>query len=238
MRTKSHVLVAWLAALTMLAAVGCGSSNETAEPTTAAIEGPGGRQDRPSTGLSNPTTQHPRRVADPMHPVVAIETSMGTITVKLDAEHARLTVANFLTYADEGFFDRTIFHQVNRDYAVVGGTFNVEMTEKKTHTPIFNEAHNGLKNRRGTIAMARQADVIDSATSQFYFNLADNPELDHKNRTTDGYGYCVFGEVIEGLDVLDRIGNVKVHDAELPNGDRLQQVPVQTVLIKSVRQVR
>jgi cyclophilin family peptidyl-prolyl cis-trans isomerase len=172
---------------------------------------------------------------DPDHPVVAFETSLGEITVRLDAQKAPLTVANFLAYVGRGHYDGTIFHQVVKEYPklVIGGAFTKELTEKPTMTSVRNEAHSGLKNRRGTIAMARRPDWIDSATCHFFINVTDNEVLDHTDRTLEGYGYCVFGEVIEGMDVVDRIAALEVHDTE-----QFEQIPVETVAIQSVRVVR
>ena len=165
--------------------------------------------------------------------MVVIETSLGSITVRLDAEKAPLTVDNFLSYVEEGHYDQTIFHQVLEGQGIVGGGFTVDLTEKPTRTAIRNEAHNGLKNLSGTIAMVRQPDRIDSATSQCFFNLADNPELDHQDRTLAGYGYCVFGKVTKGLSVLEKIGQVGVSIS-----DQFEALPVETVMINSIQRIR
>jgi len=166
---------------------------------------------------------------------VVIDTSLGKITVRLEKEKASLTVDNFLAYVDSGHYDQTIFHQVIKDHPkiILGGAFTPELSEKKARTPIYNEARNGLKNRRGTIAMARQADAIDSVTCYFFINLTDNEMLDYKDETLEGYGYCVFGEITEGLDVADKIATVQVHDI-----DQFERIPVETVLIRSIRQIR
>jgi cyclophilin family peptidyl-prolyl cis-trans isomerase len=160
---------------------------------------------------------------------VLIETSHGNITVELDSAKAPLTVANFLAYVDAGFYDGTIFHRVIRNFMIQGGGFTPELEQKPVKAPIKNEAANGLKNLRGTIAMARTG-VIDSATSQFFINLSDNAFLDHNVRD---FGYAVFGKVVEGQGVVDEIGAV-------PTGVRsgFRDVPVATVTIKSVRRVK
>jgi cyclophilin family peptidyl-prolyl cis-trans isomerase len=156
---------------------------------------------------------------------------MGTITVVLEPEKAPLTVRNFLSYVDDGHYDGTIFHQVVDGYIVLGGGFTPQFEERPALEAVRNEAHNGLLNRRGTIAMARQADAIDSSTCQFFINLADNPELDHKDRDPpEAYGYCVFGRVTEGMEVLDKIGKVQVQDRE-----GFQMAPVQPVAIRSIK---
>jgi peptidyl-prolyl cis-trans isomerase B (cyclophilin B) len=141
------------------------------------------------------------------NPIVRVETSMGDITLELDAEKAPITVANFLAYAKEGFYEGTIFHRVIDGFMIQGGGMTADMKEKKNKATIRNEAFNGLKNLRGTIAMAR-TQVVDSATSQFFINLADNAFLDHQNKTVSGYGYAVFGKVTEGMETVDAIRKV------------------------------
>lgn len=163
-------------------------------------------------------------VANAANPVVAIETSMGTIKVELFEDKAPITVKNFLGYVDDKFYDGTIFHRVINNFMIQGGGFVPGMKEKKTKGTIKNESSNGLSNKRGTIAMARTPDP-DSASSQFYINVKDNDFLDKAN-ARDGVGYCVFGKVLEGADVVDKIKAV-----ETRRGD----VPVQDVVIKSVR---
>ncbi|MGI6496447.1 MAG: peptidylprolyl isomerase [Kiritimatiellia bacterium] len=160
---------------------------------------------------------------------VIIETSLGTMTAVLDAEKAPETVRNFLAYVDADFYDGTIFHRVIKDFMVQGGGFTPDMKQKPAGKPIRNEAANGLKNLRGTLAMAR-TQVPDSATCQFFINHKDNAFLDFKAPTVQGIGYCVFGRVTEGLDVLDAIAAVKTATRG-PYGD----VPVETVVIRSIR---
>lgn len=162
---------------------------------------------------------------------VIIETNYGDITVELDSEKAPLSVANFLDYADKGYYTDTVFHRVIKDFMIQGGNFNDEMSPKKTGEPVKNEAGNGLRNLRGTIAMARTG-VVDSATSQFFINLKDNSFLDHKNTSTRGYGYAVFGKVVKGMDVVSKIGATKTHTYR-----RFPDVPVKTVVIRSVKRV-
>ena len=139
------------------------------------------------------------------NPVVLLETSMGSIKVELYPEKAPVSVRNFLTYVREGHYDGLIFHRVIRDFMIQGGGFNKEMREKRAaHPPIKNEAGNGLKNDRGTIAMARTG-VVDSATAQFFINVVNNDFLNHVDDTPRGFGYAVFGKVVEGMDVVDKI---------------------------------
>ncbi|WMW64308.1 peptidylprolyl isomerase [Nitratidesulfovibrio liaohensis] len=143
------------------------------------------------------------------NPVILLETSSGDILIELDAEKAPATVANFLSYVDSGFYKNTIFHRVIKDFMIQGGGLSVRMEEKPTNAPVRNEANNGLKNLRGTIAMARTADP-HSAAAQFFINTVDNADLDHTEETDEGWGYCVFGQVIEGMDTVDKIQKLKI----------------------------
>jgi len=157
-----------------------------------------------------------------------IETSMGSITVELDDAKAPVTVKNFLDYATSGHYDGTIFHRVIDGFMIQGGGFTKSMDQKPTKAPIKNEAANGLKNKRGTIAMARTM-VVDSATSQFFINLVDNDFLDFRAPMPQHYGYAVFGKVTDGMEVVDKIAKVKTGFAG-PH----QNVPEEPVVIKKV----
>lgn len=169
-----------------------------------------------------PASQAPLEPA-PGNPVAVISTSMGDITVELFKERAPVSVDNFLRYIGEGFYPGTIFHRVVKGFVIQGGGYTKGMVEKPTHEPIQNEATNGLKNVRGTLAMAR-TQTLRSATSQFYINVANNSALDHRGYTPADFGYAVFGRVLIGMDVADKIAGV-VTKAENP---------VETVTIKSV----
>ena len=159
---------------------------------------------------------------------IAMETSMGTISLELDDGKAPLTVANFVEYAKAGHYDGTIFHRVIDGFMIQGGGFTKDMNQKPTKDPIRNEAMNGLKNVRGTIAMARTM-VVDSATSQFFINLVDNDFLDFQTPTPQGFGYAVFGKVTDGMSVVDKIAKVRTGFAG-PH----QNVPEEPVVIKKV----
>jgi len=159
---------------------------------------------------------------------VVIDTNYGAITVELDDAKAPKSVENFLAYADAGHYNGTIFHRVIKDFMIQGGNFSTEMVPKNTLAPIKNEADNGLNNLRGTIAMARTG-VVDSATSQFFINLKDNDFLDHKDKSVRGYGYAVFGKVVKGMEVVDKIGVAPTHTF-----NRFRDVPVEPVVINSV----
>ena len=157
-----------------------------------------------------------------------METTMGTITLELDEAKAPETVANFVRYAKDGHYDGTIFHRVIDGFMIQGGGFTKDMNQKETREPIRNEAMNGLKNLRGTIAMARTM-VVDSATSQFFINLVDNSFLDFQNPTPQGFGYAVFGKVVDGMEVVDQIAKVKTGFSG-PH----QNVPEEAIVIKKV----
>ena len=157
-----------------------------------------------------------------------VETSLGSIELALDAEKAPITVSNFVKYAKIGHYDGTIFHRVIDGFMIQGGGFTPDLQQKQTQPPIKNEAANGLKNARGTIAMARTM-VVDSATSQFFINLKDNVFLDYRSPDPRGFGYAVFGKVTKGLEVVDKIAKVKTG-----NCGYMGDVPEETVLIKKV----
>ena len=163
------------------------------------------------------------------NPVVVLETSMGTIKIELYEDKAPVTVKNILSYVDKKHYDGTIFHRVIKDFMVQGGGFDKDQKERKTEPPIKNESANGLKNERGTVAMARTR-VADSATSQFFINTKDNAFLDKAN-AQDGVGYCVFGRVIDGMDVVEKIRATKTAGKGIFDSD----VPVEDVVIKSLK---
>ncbi len=142
--------------------------------------------------------------AESTQPRVRLDTSYGVIVLELDSKSAPKTVKNFLSYVNDGFYDGTIFHRVIKEFMIQGGGFTADMKRKPAQSPINNEADNRLRNRRGTVAMARTQDP-HSATSQFFINSVDNAFLDYKGKTRDGWGYCVFAKVVEGMDVVETI---------------------------------
>lgn len=163
-------------------------------------------------------------------PVVDIVTSAGTIRAELWPDKAPKTVANFLQYVDDGFYDNTIFHRCIVGFMIQGGGLTEQWKEKNTRSAIPNEADSGLRNVRGTLAMAREP-AVHSATSQFFINTVDNAFLDHESKTDEGWGYCVFGQVLSGIDVVDSIERApKV-------GNPKKGQPARPVLIKSIRRV-
>jgi len=170
----------------------------------------------------------PALAAENPEPKVRIETNLGAMTVALFLTKAPKTVQNFLDYATSEFYNHTIFHRVIRGFMVQGGGLTVEMEKKPNREPVLNEADNGLKNLRGTLSMARTM-APHSATSQFFINTVDNAFLDHKEKSVKGWGYCVFGQVVEGMPVLDAIENVQT---TIRSGRR--DVPVNPVVILKI----
>lgn len=162
------------------------------------------------------------------NPVIVMETSEGPITIELYADKAPITVQNFMWYVDHSFFDGLIFHRVIKDFMIQGGGFNTDLVQKTGNPPIDNEAANGLTNDKYTIAMARTS-AVHSATSQFFINTRDNDSLNHRDNTSRGFGYCVFGKVIDGTDTVDAINTV-------PTGNKngMADVPKSAVTIKKV----
>lgn len=204
-----------LALLVTLASSACAKKDTVSKPSTSSEPAP------TSTGAR-----------DENKPKVLFETSEGSFTVELEAQKAPQSVANFLEYVDSGFYVGTIFHRVIPGFVIQGGGFTPELGRKETRAPIANEAENGLKNERGTLAMARTSDP-NSATSQFYVNLQDNRSLDHRNPSPAGIGYAVFGRVTDGMDVVDKI-------AATPRGTQngMSDVPNAPIVITGARRVK
>jgi len=168
-------------------------------------------------------------MSETTNPIVRIETSMGEIVLELDAANAPITVANFIDYTNDGFYEGTVFHRVIDGFMVQGGGLTIDMRDKvNKKAPIKNEAGNGLKNDRGTVAMAR-TQAVDSATSQFFINIDDNDFLNHTAPTPQGFGYAVFGKVTDGMDTVDAIRKVKTG-----NSGMHQDVPVEAITIQKV----
>ena len=217
-RTKGFLAISIAATLVIYFAIGCKAEDRsgTQEPVSAESAA----QVQKKAGAAKAVkTGHPR---------VRMKTSAGDIVLELDAEKAPLSVENFLTYAKDGVYNGTIFHRVIPDFMIQGGGFEPGMKKKSARSPIRNEAHNGLKNKKGTIAMARTSSV-DSATNQFFINCKDNAFLDHRGKDSRSYGYAVFGRVVEGMDVVEAIEKV-------PTGSKgaYQNLPRENVVIESV----
>jgi len=220
-------LTRFLVATILLCALsGCDSGGNPGQSVTASID----------TSTEDVTTasnfgSFAENVRDPRFPIVSILTNLGTIRVQLDLEKAPITGKNFLWYAGNGHYDGTIFHQLVPGYMALGGGYTEQFEEKTTQFWIRNEAFNGLKNRKGTIAMARRPDQADSSTCQFFFNLVDNPHLDHRSRkSAQEYGYCVFGRVVEGSAVLEKMNHLSVDDE-----GEFSSVPTPAIVIERIR---
>jgi cyclophilin family peptidyl-prolyl cis-trans isomerase len=230
-------------ALGVLIATGCGSTPppeekktepqakvEPATPPPAEqppAEAPAEKKEEPAPAPEKKAAPQAKKSAPAGNPVVVMETSKGTIKIELYPDKAPETVANFLRYVDDGFYNGTIFHRVIKGFMIQGGGMTPDMNEKMTRAPIKNESANGLANLRGTIAMARTGDP-HSATSQFFINHVTNIPLNRGER--DEWGYCVFGKVVDGIGVVDAI-------TEVPTGTKGEHrnVPKEPVVIKSVR---
>lgn len=218
-----------------LAAIGCGGE----APPAASIEEPpaatAASKDASAVSTGRPATAQRSKPKVDLFPEVIIKTSQGEIRVRLNAEKAPVTVDNFLAnYVSRDFYTGTIVHYVDANKMWIAGGYNSDFTPKEVRAPILNEASNGLKNKRGTIAMVRDPEYSQSATSQFFFNLVDNPDLDHVGTEEgDNFGYCVFGEVVAGMEVVDAIAKAAVHDHQ-----DFVSTPVQPIVIQSVEQVK
>jgi peptidyl-prolyl cis-trans isomerase B (cyclophilin B) len=182
--------------------------------------------------LNPSTTVAKEKTKKPANPVVVMKTSLGEIQIELFQDKAPITVKNFLRYVDEGAYDGTIFHRVMDDFMIQGGGFTPDMKKRETHEPIKNEASAELGNDLGTIAMAR-TNVVDSATSQFFINVKNNDFLNHRDETPQGFGYAVFGKVVKGMDVVDKIKKV-----ETTTVGGHQNVPKTPVVIESVKRLK
>jgi peptidyl-prolyl cis-trans isomerase A (cyclophilin A) len=219
----------WFAMLAVLVGAGLARAQATGGEPPAADPG------KAQEGSPEPESAEDQSV------YVKMATSLGDIILELDRAKAPETVKNFLSYTDAKYYDGTVFHRVVRDFMIQGGGFGADLKQKKTETPIKNEWKNGLKNVRGSIAMARLGRQPDSATSQFFINVKDNGMLDQPN---DGAGYAVFGKVVEGMDTVDKIRNVTIAREKslflLPPGrethteTKSSEVPADTVLIQTV----
>jgi cyclophilin family peptidyl-prolyl cis-trans isomerase len=201
-------------------------------PTPAAFAPAPGDAQNPPAGtkvVQAPPLQPPPPTPAPGNPTAVIATTFGDITIELFKDRAPVSVENFLQYANDGFYDGTIFHRVVPKFMIQGGGFTPSLAEKPTRAPIQNEATNGVRNTRGTVAMARRQS-LRSATSQFYINVADNRMLDHTGYAPMDFGYAVFGRVLAGMEVVDKIAAVATATRE-----GMDDVPVEPVVITSVK---
>jgi cyclophilin family peptidyl-prolyl cis-trans isomerase len=221
MRTFFSTSAGIFAVAVLLAFGGCGKTGTDAGQTSASIPG----KDNPTANEKAPAQQTP--------PEVVLDTTKGSITIRLNNEKSPKTVANFLAYVKSHFYDGTLFHQVFKNQGIVGGAYTEGMTAKPAGIPILNEAHNGLKNTKYTVAMLREPDNSDSATSVFFINATENPSFDFTARTAEGYGYCVFGQVVQGMSVVDQIAAMETQDLE-----NIPCTPQERVVIKSAKQIK
>lgn len=210
---------------------GCGG--KPAAPAADAASG-----DESTQAVASPTVAAKSKVRtppEPVDPIVVLHTNAGDIKIQLFAEKAPQTVGNFLqNYASRGFYEETIFHHVEPGMMLIGGGFTADLQPKPTRAAIYNESRNKLPNKKGTIAMIHQPEEVHSATSQFFVNLQDNPEFDFQpGETSDEFGYCVFGQVVEGMDVVERIAS----QPTAAHGD-FPSVPTETVMIERVERLR
>ncbi len=185
----------------------------------------------PSIILSYSTSVTPEETKKHENPMVLVETALGSFKIELYEKEAPITVKNFLNYVDKKFYDGTIFHRVIPTFVIQGGGFTPDMMKKSTGPPIKNEAANGLKNLKGTLSMARTGE-INSATCQFFISVKDNSSLDHRDTSQKGYGYAVFGKVVEGMKVIEKIKNVKTTTKGM-----YKDVPVKPAIIESMRRI-
>ncbi len=221
--------------LAIVAVTGCGKSAKQAESVAAS----GSAQSSSVEGTAPASAGSALATAPvkqkPSDPVVVLHTSQGDVTVKLFAEKAPRTVENFLRgYAERGFYEQTIFHHVEAGQMLIAGGYTADLQRKPGRTPIYNESSNGLLNRRGTVAMIRDPEAPHSATSEFFVNLADNPDFDFKATDEDDLpGYCVFGEIVSGMEVIDRI-------AQLPTTSlgEFAKVPSPPVTVGAVQRLQ
>lgn len=208
---------------------GLSEESETRQNNQLEKSAPEGMETKMTESETEVTKKEAQDTSQGSNPVVLMETSLGNIKIELFQNRAPVSVSNFLDYVNEGFYEGTIFHRVISNFMIQGGGFTEDMEKKNTHPPIKNEAGNGIGNTKGTIAMAR-TQIVNSATSQFYINLKDNPFLNHRDESNQGYGYCVFGRIIEGMDVVEMIGRVPT-----TRKGRHENVPIKPVIIKSAR---
>ena len=203
----------------------CWGCKQNGEVEKEAIEKDQMQDERVENGQKN-AAEKVEEATNGGNPMVILSTSKGDIKIELYKDKAPITVENFLSYANDKFYDGTIFHRVIPGFMIQGGGFTTDMSQKPTKAPIKNEADNGLRNDRGTITMAR-TNIIDSATSQFFINQVNNDSLNHGDRD---FGYAVFGRVVEGMDVVDKISAVKTGSKGMH-----RDVPEETVLVESVK---
>ena len=228
-KNYKHVFMAMLLGSTLLLGA-CSDDSETPADLESVTEQAMDAASDAADAVTEAASDAADTISDEIdgNPVVVMETSMGTIEIELWADRAPISVENFLRYVDNGLYDNLTFHRVIPGFMIQGGGYDSEFMEMSGYPPITNEADPSLQNERGTLAMAR-TNVVDSATSQFFINLVDNDFLNQTGRTPQQFGHAVFGEVVDGMDVVDEIATV-----ETGNRNQHQNVPVEPVVIESV----
>jgi len=209
--------------------LGCGQSEPASAPSAATNSAPTSVY---APGKTSPGGMTVKKF-DSKFPEVVLETTLGQITLRLDAEKAPLTVGNFLNYVDRGHYNGTIVHEVHKNFIALLGGYTENLKERTGDFPIRNEAANGLENKRYSVAMARLPNAIDSATTHFFINLADNASLNHTGKEADKFGFCVFGEVIAGRDVVDQLNSVSTSAKQ----DFLA-LPSTTIAVQNVKRIK
>ena len=213
----------------LTALVGCGQSDSGNTPTAASNS-----DDKVSVVPGNPVVaSRPVKAMDSKFPEVVLETTLGPITLKLNAEKAPLTVGNFLNYVDRGHYNGTIVHEVHKNFIALLGGYTDNLKERTGDFPIRNEAANGLENKRYTVAMARLPNSIDSATTHFFINLSDNKNLDHSGKDAEKFGFCVFGEVIAGREIVDQLNTIATSSKQ-----DFPAIPTATIALKNAKRIK
>ena len=214
-------------ALTIL--VGCGQS-DSGNPPSAVINTDQTIYDAPGKTSAGSMTV---KKLDSKYPEIVLETTLGPITLRLDSEKAPLTVGNFLNYVERGHYNGTIVHEIHKNYIALLGGYTENLRERTGDFPIRNEAANGLENKRYSVAMARLPDSIDSATTHFFINLADNVNLNHAGKAADKFGFCVFGEVIAGREIVDQLNSINTKaEQDFP------ALPTATIAVRNVKRIK
>jgi cyclophilin family peptidyl-prolyl cis-trans isomerase len=208
---------------------GCGQSDTGATSTATANSDENLPVDSKNTTTSKPVA----KPLDIKYPQVVLETTLGPITLKLNAEKAPLTVENFLNYVNRGHYNGTIVHEVHKNFIALLGGFTEDLEERQGDFPIRNEAANGLENKRYTVAMARLPHSIDSATTHFFINLNDNKNLDHAGKDAEKFGFCVFGEVIAGREIVDRLNTIATSSKQ-----DFPALPTATIAVQSAKRIK
>jgi peptidyl-prolyl cis-trans isomerase B (cyclophilin B) len=219
--------------MSIVIAVGCGKKADDAKSSTAEKMV---NKDQAAEMQAQKSADAEKNSSPDETKLFLMETSMGDITLELNYTKAPITCANFEAYVDNGHYNGTIFHRVIANFMIQGGGFDAEMNQKTTLPQIQNEAANGLKNDLYTIAMARTG-AVHSATSQFFINVKDNSFLNHRSQDPQGFGYCVFGKVTKGADIVDKIKMTPTGDTQVPTGQQMKDVPKEIVKIVSISKI-